>query len=127
MARKGSNAVYNINLETWEWLIVNCMVNATRDVLHGFYIFRGERLRDDYIKLCKLGTCMEMLKKTWMTTFMFKEFMYYFNKSILGGLSFNNQHLLILDGHGSHVTLETIEQAKEFGLDILITLPSHAL
>jgi hypothetical protein len=35
--------------------------------------------------------------------------------------------LLILDGHGSHVTLEAIEQAKEFGLDILITLPSHAL
>jgi hypothetical protein len=29
-----------------------------------------------------------------------------------------------LDGHGSHVTLEVIEQIKEFGLDT-ITLPSH--
>ncbi len=33
--------------------------------------------------------------------------------------------MLILDGHGSHVTFETIEQAKEFGID-MITLPSHA-
>jgi hypothetical protein len=32
--------------------------------------------------------------------------------------------LLILDGHSSHVPLEAIKQAKEFGLD-MITLPSH--
>ncbi len=32
--------------------------------------------------------------------------------------------MLILDGHGSHVPLEAIKQAKEFGLD-MITLPSH--
>jgi hypothetical protein len=29
-----------------------------------------------------------------------------------------------LDGHGSNVTFETIEEAKEFGLD-MITLPLH--
>jgi len=32
--------------------------------------------------------------------------------------------LFILDGHGSHVTLEAFEQAKNFRLD-MITLPSH--
>ncbi len=32
--------------------------------------------------------------------------------------------MLILDGDGSHVTLEVIEQARKFGLD-MITLPSH--
>jgi hypothetical protein len=41
--------------------------------------------------------------------FLVKEFLSFFNKSILGGMSLNNQHLLILDGHGSHVTLEAIE------------------
>ncbi len=35
-----------------------------------------------------------------------------------------NRHLFILDGHGSHVTFEAIEQAKEFGLD-MITIPLH--
>jgi hypothetical protein len=32
--------------------------------------------------------------------------------------------LLILDGHGSHVTLEAINHAKDIGLD-MITLPFH--
>jgi len=39
-------------------------------------------------------------------------------------MSLSNRNLLILYGHGNHVTLETIEHAKDFGLD-MITLPSH--
>ncbi len=39
-------------------------------------------------------------------------------------ISHFNQHLLILDGHNSHVTLKTIQQAKDVGLD-LPTLPAH--
>jgi hypothetical protein len=49
-----------------------------------------------------------------MIPFMFKESMVFFNKSIPSGVSFNNWHLLILDGHGNHVTLEAIELVKEF-------------
>jgi hypothetical protein len=41
-----------------------------------------------------------------------------------GGISPTNGHLLILDGHGSHVTLEVVHKAKQIGLDLL-TLPSH--
>ncbi len=39
-------------------------------------------------------------------------------------MSFSNPHLLVLDGHSNHVTLEAIEHAIFFGLD-MITLPSH--
>jgi len=35
-----------------------------------------------------------------------------------------NWHLIILDEHGSHVTLEAIKQSHQFGLD-MITFPSH--
>ncbi len=59
-----------------------------------------------------------------MTTFLFKEFLSFFNKSIPSQMSFNNQHLLILNGHGNHVTLEAIKKANFFGLN-MITLPSH--
>jgi hypothetical protein len=31
------------------------------------------------------------------------------NKFVLSGVFFTNRHLLVLDGHGSHVTLKTIE------------------
>ncbi len=59
-----------------------------------------------------------------MITFLFKEFLSFFNKSVPRGMSLNNRHLLILDEHDSHVTLEVIKQTKEFGLG-MITLPSH--
>ncbi len=59
-----------------------------------------------------------------MITFVFKKFLSFFNELVPSGMSINNQHLLILDGHGSHVTLEAIEQVKELGLN-MITLPSH--
>ncbi len=39
-------------------------------------------------------------------------------------MSQQNKHILILEGHGSHVTLQAIEQTYEVGLD-MITLPSH--
>ncbi len=43
---------------------------------------------------------------------------------ILGGISQFNKHVLILNGHGSHVTLEVIKQVQTFGLH-MITLHSH--
>jgi hypothetical protein len=52
-------------------------MNNTTKVL---YIFKGERIRDDYIQLYKLRACMAMQSKTWMTTYLFGEFL-----SFLGG------------------------------------------
>jgi hypothetical protein len=72
---------------------------------------------------------MAMQSKAWMTTFLFKEFLSFFKRSILSGISITNRCRLILDGHGSHVTLEAIECAQEFGLDMITILlhTSHAL
>jgi hypothetical protein len=66
---------------------------------------------------------MAMQTNAWMMTFLFKEFPSFFKRLIPNGISQTNCHLLILDGHGSHVTLKAIEQATDFGLD-MITLPS---
>jgi len=60
MARKRSNVVYNTIPKSRKWLIINCVVNVTRCVLLGFYIFKGEKLQDDYIKFRKLGIYMAM-------------------------------------------------------------------
>jgi hypothetical protein len=67
---------------------------------------------------------MAMQKKAWMTSFLSKEFLTSFKNYVLSGVSLTNQHLLVLDGHGSHVILEAIKHAQEFGLD-MSTLPSH--
>jgi len=87
--------------------MVNCVVNVIRDCLLGFYIFKGGRIRDDYIILCKANTCMAMQTKALMTFFLFK-FFCQFSKSQFLVRFFNPRHLLILNGHGSHVTLEAI-------------------
>jgi len=73
-------------------------MNVARGVLLGFYIFKGEKLQDDDIKFCKLGTCMVMEKKHGWLLFLFKEFLSFFKKLVPGGMSFTNQHLLILNG-----------------------------
>ncbi len=116
--------MYSVIPKSREWLIVNCVVNVIGTTLPGFYIFRGERICDDYIQLYKPRTCMAMQSKAWMITSLFKKFLSFFKRYILSGISLINRHLLILDGHGSHVALEAIKQAKEFGLN-MITLPSH--
>jgi hypothetical protein len=35
-----------------------------------------------------------------------------------------NQHFFIMDGHGFHVTIKTLEQVVEIMLD-MVTLPTH--
>jgi hypothetical protein len=69
--------------------------------------------------------CMTMQNKAWMTNFLSKKFLFFFFlKYVSNGMFLTNEQLLILDGHGNHVTLEAIKQVHEFGLEIII-LPSH--
>jgi hypothetical protein len=63
LARRRSNVVYNTIPKSQEWLIVNYAINVAEGVILGFYIFEGEKLRDDYIRLCKPSTCTSMQKK----------------------------------------------------------------
>jgi hypothetical protein len=55
-------------------------MDVTTRLILGFYIFQGERIKDDYIKHCKFGTRMVVQTKTWMTSFLFKEFFVIFQK-----------------------------------------------
>ncbi len=58
---------------------MNYVVNAT-----------SEWIKDDYIKLCKVGTCIAMQTKAWMISFLFKEFQSFFKKSIHSEISQSN-------------------------------------
>lgn len=61
-----------------------------------------------------------------MTTILFAKWISHFVKSVqkFGGVSPTRRHLLILDGHCSHVSIDTVHEAKQVGLDML-TLPLH--
>jgi hypothetical protein len=112
IAKRESHQVFNTIPKFKEWLTTNCAMNVTRGSIPGFYIFRSEKIIDEYIKHYKFGTCIAIQTKAWMTSFLFKEFLSIFKKSFLGGVFPSNRHILIIDGHGSHVNLEAIEQAQ---------------
>jgi hypothetical protein len=59
-----------------------------------------------------------------MTTYLFKQWLVFFYNFILRGGFQENQHLLILDGHGFHITIQTLEHVIELGLE-MVTLPTH--
>ncbi|MCO5611041.1 hypothetical protein L7F22_065291 [Adiantum nelumboides] len=63
-------------------------------------------------------------KKAWMTGELFLAWLHHFNEWITKIVGKFSRHLLILDGHGSHVTLDVVENARSMGIDI-ITLPAH--
>ena len=59
----------------------------------------------------------------------FLDFAFYWDFKKTTRIDEKNMHLLVLDGHNSHVTLEVVKSTMNYGLDI-ISLPSrisHAL
>jgi hypothetical protein len=60
-------------------------------------------------------------KKKNMDDFFGLIFIYLFKRFVPSDIFRTNCHLLILDGHGFHATLKSIEQTQDFGL-VMITL-----
>jgi hypothetical protein len=125
-AKRGSKAVHSIILDEREWLSVLTCVNAVGQYIPHFFIFKDKRMRRNYIQRCESNSTMAMPEKAWMTGRLFSSWISHFVKSLdsQGGISPTNRHLLIMDGHGSHITLEVVYKAMQIGLD-LVTLPSH--
>lgn len=77
--------------------------------------------------IVEIGACMAIQLKEWMTSFLFSKWLSHFIacvQSKCGNMSRANQHLLIMDGHNSQVTVEVVLQACHVGLD-LIKFSSH--
>ena len=69
---------------------------------------------------------MSMQPRAWMTSYLFSAWISHFigNVRRMGGISTDQRHLLILNGHANHISLEVVQEARNAGLDLL-TLPSH--
>ena len=61
-----------------------------------------------------------------MTQYFFSNLLSHFIQALGSrrGISNQKRHLLIVDGHNSHVIIEVVMQEMQVGLDVL-TLPSH--
>jgi len=59
-----------------------------------------------------------------MTKELFLNWLFHFTAFVPGGVSPENKHLMILDGHGSHMVVQAIEEANNLGINLL-TLSTH--
>jgi hypothetical protein len=118
IARRGARRVHSIVPNQREWLSVLVCINAAGSSIPSFYIFRGRRFRHNYIEKCEPGATMAMQQKAWMTSYLFSAWISHFIASVrrIGAISPVNRHLLILDGHNSHITLDVVREASAAGI-----------
>ena len=95
--------------------MVKCAINAQGGSIPNYYIFKGVRKLKNHVAFCEKGAMMGMQKKGWMDTIHFMEWMEHFIHKMEeeGRLFENRRHLLILDGHKSHISMEVFMKAKE--------------
>ena len=124
-AKRGIKGVYKVVPAERKWLSVLTAINASGQWISNYYIFKGVRKLRNYVIKCEKGAMQGMQKKGWMDSFHFMEWMDHFiNRIKEGGVPPIERHLLILDGHKSHLSLEVLQKAKANGID-MISLPSH--
>ena len=69
---------------------------------------------------------MDMQPNVWMTKWLFESWISHFIECLKKEpcIDLSNMHLLVLDGHNSHVTLEVVRVAMKSRVDI-ISLSSY--
>ena len=109
-----------------EYLSVLSCINVGGGHIPNFYILKGIYFREVYIANCEDGAIMGMQANAWMTRWLFESWISHFIECLKRGpgIDLQSRHVLILDGHNSHVTLEVVRISMESGLDI-VSLPSH--
>jgi hypothetical protein len=126
LAKTGSKSVHSIEPDQREHLSVLSCINAEGGSIPNFYILKGTYFLQDYVKRCEDNAVMAMQPNAWMTKWLFESWISHFIGCLKRGpgIDQKNRHLLVLDGHNSHVTLEVVSVAMTSGLDI-VSLPSH--
>ena len=126
LAKRGRRSIHSIEPNQREHLSVLSCVNADGGSIPNFYILKGLYFLEDYIVQYEPGAVMDMQHNALMTRWLFESWISHFLEYLKVGLciDYSNRHLLILDGHNSHVTLEVVKISMQSGLDI-VSLPSH--
>ncbi|CAF4919368.1 unnamed protein product [Pieris macdunnoughi] len=99
-------------------LVTVCFaVNALGNVIPPFFIFPRVKYNESFVASGPPGSQGDSYPSGWMTTKSFVKFMEHFVK--YSKASVQNQVLLILDNHESHVNIEVVKYAKLHGVTLL--------
>ena len=99
-----------------------CCINAAGTALPPAYIFPRVRFKSEMLRGAPAGSLGLANQSEWMRADIFSEVLLHFISYM--SVSKDQPGVLIFDNLSSHITLETIELARDHGLS-LVTLPPH--
>ena len=120
---KGTKQIGSItSRERVELVTIVCYISGTGNSISPAFIFPRINYKDHFVRDGPTGSIDTSNKSEWINE---KNFSMYL-KHIVNQISCNNENraLLILDNHKSHVSMASIQSAKQNGL-ILLTIPLH--
>ena len=126
LAKRGTRVVHTMALNERIWTSILVAINSTSETMPNYYVFKGKRPRQDYMRLCEDGACIGMQESWYMDTLNFSKWMSLFLNyhERMKFFSPTKRFLLVLDGHKSHISLQVLLKAKEHGVD-MVSLSSH--
>ncbi|KAL2089428.1 hypothetical protein ACEWY4_014116 [Coilia grayii] len=99
-----------------------CAMNAAGQFVPPLFIFPRKRMNDRLMFGAPPGSVGGVTDSRWMDSALFLQWLKHFSSSV--GCTPQRPHILILDGHHSHKTLEAVLFAREHGV-VMITIPPH--
>ena len=102
---------------------VLCATNATAGHLPPLLVFGRAKMVGSLMNGAPPGFVGTCTKSGWTDQEVFLQWFQHFLRSVKTQVE--DKHVLILDGHHSHKSLEVIDLARDHGVTI-ITLPPHA-
>jgi len=105
--------------------VIEC-VCGNGDALKPHYIFKGKRLQSTWVEDDPTGGSYSVTSNGWTDNELAVEwFDKVFDAQTRRHWDKGLHRLLILDGHGSHVSYTFVNRARELGI-VLLCLPAHA-
>lgn len=122
-AAKGRKQVGALSsAERGQHVTVVCAMNAMGTYVPPALIYPRQRMNDELMNGAPVGSISFTQEKGWMTSEIFCKWLKHFVRYTKA--SNENKVLLLLDGHSSHKSFESLQFAKENGV-IVFCFPAH--
>ena len=128
IAERGQKVIVTKRSNSRENVTVVATINAAGEVMPPLIIFRGQRLQEEWIRRDAgvPGATYTVTDSSMMQGPVFLAFFRRFRKHLVdNGKIDGKPHVIVLDGHASHLTLEVIKFAMDNNL-VIFQLPSHS-
>lgn len=123
IARKGAKQVGKITSgEKGKTVTTVCCMSAGGTFVPPMLIFPRKNMSQSLLNGAPVGTIGCASPNGWIDAEIFLKWLHHFISHVKP--SPTDKHLLVLDGHCSHKTMQVIDLARENGIDILV-LPPH--